>query len=189
MAREFLLIARKAPSGAGLINLEDLYNSGRFHIICQFIINCIWVSNNLRENTIVNISLNGPNNPPKLISINSKELKDFYEDEKSIAKVVKDVISGKKVFGVSLSSQSFEGFLKERKNKNEIFYLDKKGENVKVLKNSKNPLFVVGDYIGFSKNQVRFFRNIGARGLSLGKTVLFASQCPVILHYEMDKSF
>ncbi len=189
MTREFLLIARKAPTSADLIDLGDLYNSGRFHIVCQFITNCIWISNNLREDTIVYVSLNGPREPPKFISINPKELKELHEDEKSVARVFKEVLSGKKISGVGLSNQSFEGFLKERKNKNEIFYLDKKGESIDILKSAKNPLFVIGDYIGFSKNQARFFERSGAKALSLGRTVLFASQCPVILNYEMDKSF
>ena len=66
--REFLLLLSKGRTTADFDSC-NAYAAGRLDIACRFITSCLCISNSIRSDTIVHIALNGPKDPPKMITI------------------------------------------------------------------------------------------------------------------------
>jgi tRNA (pseudouridine54-N1)-methyltransferase len=183
--REFLLLASKAPTTPDF-DTNYLVKSGRLDLVARFVANALCVSNSIRKDTIVHVSMNGKRDPPKLISFYGDKIVGIQPDEQTIARLIKDALSKKFNPGITATKQSFESFLKERTSI-ELFYLSKSGEDISSAKLSKDALFIIGDYAGLPDKTEIFLDRINARKISLGKTELLASQCVTIIHYELDK--
>jgi len=51
-----------------------------------------------------------------------------------------------------------------------------------------NPVFILSDHLAMPKNIIKSLKRRGVESISLCKKMLFASQCVVILNYELDRS-
>src|SRR5690606_41359285 len=49
-----------------------------------------------------------------------------------------------------------------------------------------NPCFLLTDHIPMPKNSISGLKRLGAEAISLGPRMLFASQCVVLIHNELD---
>ena len=56
--REFILRAQKARTSD--INLADLPENGRLDLVCRCISNALFISNDLRRDTIIHVVFEGP---------------------------------------------------------------------------------------------------------------------------------
>jgi len=194
--REFILLSLKGKTSPDF-NLEDLPGAGRIDLVCRTVSNILFISNALRRDTIVHISLNGPKSPPKMITFNGDELKGVEPDERSIATVIKTALKHsanlqqdeeKEVSpGVFISNKSFERLVKEKSKRCQLIYLHPKGEDIREAKFEENFLVIFGDYIGLPKNTEKLIERLGAKKISIGPIMLFASHCPVIIHNELDR--
>ena len=50
-----------------------------------------------------------------------------------------------------------------------------------------NPCFLLTDHIPMPKNTFHTLDRLGAKKISLGSKMLFASQCVVLVHHELDQ--
>ena len=50
-----------------------------------------------------------------------------------------------------------------------------------------NPCFLLTDHIPMPKNTFHTLDRLGTKKISLGRTMLFASQCVVLIHHELDQ--
>ncbi len=192
--REFILRAQKAYTTE--FNLDDLPDAGRIDLVCRCVSNAVFLSNDLRRDTIIHVVLEGPKDPPKVISFNGNELRDFYFDEKNIARVIlkalkkgKGLKLGEEVEahpGVKISKKSFEQLVKE-KNQTQLIYLHEKGTDIREKEFKENVTFIFGDYTGMPKKTENFLENNGAEKISISNKMLFASHCIVIVHNELDR--
>ena len=64
--------------------------------------------------------------------------------------------------------------------------MDKKGAGIRQLAFTKNPCFLLTDHIPMPKKSFSSLKRLGARKISLGPKMLFASQCIVLIHNQLD---
>ncbi len=82
--REFILVSTNGRTRA---DWTDLMHAGRLDIVCHAVISALYTSNAVREDCIIHISLNGPPNPPMLITIQHN--KDATISKKDIGTLIK----------------------------------------------------------------------------------------------------
>lgn len=191
--RTFILRALKANTD-GNFSLDELKEAGRLDLVCRFISNCLFISNNIRRDTIVKVCFDGPSLPPRLINFFGETLKGVEPDERNIANHIKIALKkGKNLKlnenidlknGIVVEKKSFEALVKEAKN---LIYLHKKGSDIRNFKFEKENTFVFGDYIGMPRKTEKLLERLNAKRISLGPIMLFASHCPVIIHNELDR--
>ncbi len=194
--REFLLRASKAFTKS--FKLNDLPGAGRIDLVCRCITQAIWLSGNLRRNVVFRSVFEGPDKPPKLITVEASKLRGMSPDERNVASHLRMAIEkgywldyGEEIevwHGIKVAKKSFEEFLRERSEEGvEIVYLHKRGKDVREVEFSKQVCFVLGDHKGLPKAAERFLKKIGAKRVSLGNKEYLASQCIAIINYELDR--
>ncbi len=194
--REFILLALKAKTSPDF-DLDNLPDAGRMDLVCRTISNALLVSNHIRDNTIIHAVLNGPKDPPRIISFYGNNVKNLEPDEKTIAKFIKNALKdGLKLKlneeietspGIKISKKSFENLIKEKSNTSQLIYLHPKGEDLRKFDFEENVTFIFGDYIGLPKKTERLLDRLGAKKISIGPVMLFASHCSVLVHNELDR--
>ena len=194
--REFVLLALKAETSPDF-NLDNLPDAGRMDLVCRTISNTLLISNHIRDNTIINVVLNGPKDPPKIISFYGNNVKNLEPDEKTIARFIKNALKdGLKLKlneeietspGIKISKKSFETLIKEKSSTSQLIYLHPKGEDLRKFDFEDNVTFIFGDYIGLPKKTERLLDRLGAKKISIGPVMLFASHCSVLVHNELDR--
>jgi tRNA (pseudouridine54-N1)-methyltransferase len=192
MVTEFIMDALKARTNPNF-RLTKLINVKIDHA-CQFVLSSLWISKNVRRDVIVHLCFSGPSSPPKTISFYGGKIKGLRPTEQDIAKAIRKALEiglelklgeeKQASDGIIISKQSIERLVKSKKN---IYYLNKKGEDIRKIKLLKNRVFVIGDYIGVPRNTERLLKNIGAKKLSLGPQMIFAAHCPIIINNELDR--
>lgn len=194
--REFILRALKARTSPDF-RLSELPEAGRMDLVCRTVSNALWISNDLRRDTIIYVCMDGPKLPPKTISFSGAELKGVEPDERNIGEKIKLALEkGRNLSlnestevwpGITIAKKSFEALVREKAKTSNIYYLHKKGEDIRKLKFGKEVCFVFGDYIGMPRKTECLLDRFGAERVSLGPTMLFASHLPIIIHNELDR--
>ncbi len=167
------------------IDLLKLHKYG-LDVVCSTIINALFYSNNIRKGITINIILNGSPDPPKLITIDSNEVKSLGIDEISIASKIQEVLREKETHGMKIEKRSFESLIKTLPKEN-TFLLNKRSESIDSIKITENPIFILGDASGIQKRTIKLLTRLGVKKVSIGPKMLFSSQCITIIHNILDK--
>ena len=194
--REFVLLALKAKTSPDF-DLGNLPNEGRLDLVCRTISNSLWISNDLRRDTIIHVAMNGPKKPPKIISFYGEYLKNIEPDEKTIAKYIKFALK-KGLFlnlneevevspGIKISKKAFETLIKEKSKTSKLIYLNPKGEDIRKFEFEKDSVFIFGDFKGLPKKTEKLLLRLNVKKINLGPKKLFSSHCPIIVHNELDR--
>ena len=69
-----------------------------------------------------------------------------------------------------------------------LFIMDKKGTPIRQQGFSSRPCFLLTDHIPMPKKSFNTLKRLGAEKISLGPRMLFASQCVVLIHNELDNN-
>ncbi len=186
--REFIYYSEKARTSG---NFKDLMKAGRMDIVCNVIIQALFLSNKIRQDVHLHLIFNGPPNPPMHLEIISDKGPPI--SKKDIAGLIKRMLykckEGRKtqVFpGCFIEKKSFAKLLGELEEKGKkICILDSKGESIRELKNEglENCVFIIGDHEGLPKKEVKKFKD----KVSIGKEIYFASQTFIIINNELDR--
>ena len=89
--------------------------------------------------------------------------------------------------GVSVQTLSFERLVQTLAEDHQLFVMDRKGTSIREQAFEGNPCFLLTDHIPMPKKILPSLERLGARKLSLGGTMLFASQCVVLIHHALDQ--
>tara|TARA_Y100000310_G_scaffold29928_1_gene28453 strand:+ start:8557 stop:9114 length:558 start_codon:yes stop_codon:yes gene_type:complete len=182
--REFILLSLKGFTGPSF-NVDDLIK-GRMELVCQTILNSLFVSKDIRRDTIVRVSLNGAGDPPKVVSFVGSEIKSLDPTEREVALILRKALSmkdGGVIEGVYVAKESFESLIKNKK----LYYLHPSGKDIRGAGVSES-CFVLGDYIGLPRKTEKLLLRLGAEKIKLGPKMLFAAHCPIIVHNELDRN-
>jgi tRNA (pseudouridine54-N1)-methyltransferase len=189
--REFIYYSKSAVTAGNLIG-DDLMKAGRMDIVCNMIISCFFVSNEMREDVCLHMIFDGPPHAPRHLVLKSNS--EMPISKKDVAGLIKrmlykspDTEGLKEIFpGCFIEKKGFETLVKEldAQGKN-VFVLEKKGEDIRELDLKGNEVFILGDHDGFPKDKEKFLKRV--EGISVGPKVLFASQVLVLLHNEFDR--
>ncbi|WP_101926479.1 MULTISPECIES: tRNA (pseudouridine(54)-N(1))-methyltransferase TrmY [Luteimonas] len=89
--------------------------------------------------------------------------------------------------GVDVRTTSFERLVQTLAVDHQLFLMDRKGTPIRTQTFGDNPCFLLTDHIPMPKKTVPGLERLGAKKIALGATMLFASQCVVLLHHELDQ--
>jgi tRNA (pseudouridine54-N1)-methyltransferase len=193
--REFILRARKGPS------TPDFPAGGperHLEIVAHCIVDALFCSRQIRPRTAVHLVFDGPAAPPKIVRLESDTLGSLPGlDEGSIWQVVRQALEagrhlvlGEEVpasGGVYVAKKSFEQLVREKSATGTLHYLRPGGADIRALTFSPPARFVFTDHLAMPKKTDRFLERLGAQPVSVGPRMLFASQCIVLAHNELDR--
>ncbi len=196
--KEFILRARKAYTNPS-INLNELPKQGKMDSVCAAISNALWISGDVRKDTIIHAVLEGPDNGPKTITFIGDEIRGLRHDERSIASYIAMALQKGAWLklneeahvrtGIKIAKKSFERLIWEtcKEKGRQIVVLDKDGKDVRNAKFSKDCVIVFGSAEGLPPKTEKMMKELDAEKISLGPKMLFASQCPTVIHNEIDR--
>ncbi len=189
--KHFVYFSNSATTSGKVLSGENLMKAGRIDIAIHSFIQGVFLSHNFRDDVKFHFIFYGQPDPPRHIEIQVKE--EFAISKKDVGGLIKKMLykykEGKKteVFpGCFIEKKSFLKVVEElMEEENEIFILDKKGEDIRKTKISKNCVFVIGDQDGFPQKELRRLKNY-YKTISVGPLTYFASQTVVIINNELD---
>jgi tRNA (pseudouridine54-N1)-methyltransferase len=195
--RTFIIKARKGTTRWELIR-SQVGTQGHFEVVAHSVINAFFVSNGFRKDVEIYIVLDSSEDFPRTIKLSSSEgisLSGFHEAAiiDLIEKTLKDSQGLQKnenrilAPGLEINGFGFERLVSNLLETRPVYLLDPKGDDIRTIQLKSNPVFVLSDHLAMPKKSVMGLKRKGAKLLSLGKKMLFASQCIVLLNYELDR--
>lgn len=194
--RTFIIRARKGTTRWEKIR-ASIGGKEHFEVIAHSVMNAFFISSGFRTDVEVYIVLDSSEDFPRTIKLSGNEglsIKGFHEEAvlELIEKALKNSVNLKKDetqpidSGIQISGFGFEKLVSQLIETRSIYLLDPKGENIQSITLAENPIFILSDHLAMPKNSIKTFKRRGLKLLSLGKKMLFASQCVVLLNYYMD---
>jgi len=188
--REFIYFSQSART-SGNFDTNDLMKAGRMDIAIHSFIQGVFLSHGFRKDMKFHFIFYGMPDPPKHIEIQVKD--DLEISKKDVGNLIKKILykykPGKKteVFpGCFIEKKNFFSLIEDmEKEGKEIFLLDKKGEDIRKAKISKDCVFILGDHEGLPKKEIKRLKQI-ANLVSVGDKMYFASQTVAVVNNELD---
>ena len=195
--RDFILRARKGPSTPDFSS-DDLPGAGHLEIVCHCIANALFYSLQLRDDVRVHIALDGPAAPPKVVRIESEGIGSLDGfDERALTAVLSRALADGRGLnleeevqsrpGVFVAKRSFESLVRQQSKSGDVYLLQKRGNDVREVAFAERSTFIFSDHLSMPKKADKFLLRLGARALSVGPKMLFASQCITLVHNELDR--
>lgn len=196
--RTFVIRARKGTTRWERVQ-SQIGAKAHFEVIAHCVINAFFVANGFRDNVEVYLILDSTEDFPRTLKLSSNDglsLMGFHEKAvtelieialKTSSRLAKNAMQIVRP-GVTLFGYGFERLLSEQLLERPIFLLAPKGTPVRTVHFPDNPVFILSDQLAMPKKTIQSLKRQGAHSISLGKRMLFASQCVVLVHYELDYS-
>lgn len=194
--RTFVLRARSAPTDSAAL-LAGVGQQAHTEILAHTLMNALFVAQSHRPEVIVYLVLESTRDFSRTIRFEGNALRDIGGfDERALlgciaraldasAGMAKDASRDVQP-GITVQTTSFERLVQRLAGDHTLYVLDPKGTPAREEAFGDNPCFLLTDHIPMPKNTLHGLKRLGARKLGLGRTMLFASQCVVLLHYELD---
>jgi tRNA (pseudouridine54-N1)-methyltransferase len=194
--RVFVLRARSAPTDSqGL--LDAVGKEAHTEILAHTLMNAIFVAQSHRPDVVVHLVLESTKDYSRTISFNSNDMHDIggFHEQALLGKVAKaldvSIGMGKEESrpvesGITVRTISFEKLVQELAEDHQLFVMDKKGAPIRGKVFAGNPCFLLTDHMPMPKKGFNSLERLGAEKIGLGPKMLFASQCVVLIHNELD---
>ncbi|WP_329354592.1 tRNA (pseudouridine(54)-N(1))-methyltransferase TrmY [Vibrio natriegens] len=194
--RSFVLRARAAPTTSKAL-LEGVGQEAHTEILAHTMMNTMFVAQSHREDVVVYLVLESTKDYSRTITIRSNDMTNIggFHESTLIAAVARaldaSVGMGKEQLrdvepGITVRTISFERLVQELAEDHQLYMLDKKGDFVRNAAIGANPCFLLTDHIPMPKKSFNSLKRLGTEKISLGPKMLFASQCVVLIHNELD---
>ena len=189
--RHLIYFSSSAVTSGGALSHGDLMKAGRMDIAIHSFIQGVFLSHGFRKDVKFHFIFYGQPDPPKHIEI---QVTDELEiSKKDIGNLIKKILYkyklGEKtnpIPGCFIEKKSFLKVAEELANQgNEIFILDKNGEDIRKAEISKNCVFIFGDHEGLPKKELKRLKQT-ATPVSIGAKIYFASQTIAVVNNELD---
>jgi len=194
--RAFVLRARSAPTDSQQL-LASVGQEAHTEILAHTLMNAIFVAQSHRDDVVIYLVLESTQDFSRTICFNANEISNiggFHEQAllNMVAKAL-DISRGMSKEqerdvdgGITVRTISFEKLVQELAEDYQLFMMDKKGTPIREQEFEGNPCFLLTDHIPMPKKSFNSLKRLGATKISLGPKMLFASQCVVLIHNELD---
>ena len=187
--RHFIYFSGKAVTTG---NFKDLMKAGRMDIAIHSFIQGVFLSHGFRKDVVFHFVFYGMPDPQKHLQIRVTD--DLELSKKDIGKLIQKMLykyqEGRKteVFPECfIEKKSFLKVVEELIEKgNEIFILDKNGEDIRKAKIPKDCAFLFGDHDGLPKKEFNRLKEY-CKSVSVGNLMYFASQTVAVVNNELDR--
>ncbi len=195
--RTFVLRARAAPTDSQKL-LACVGQEAHAEILAHTLMNAIFVAQSHRADVMVHLVLESTLDFSRTIRFDANAMHDIggFHEQALLGKIVKALDASRGMgkeesrpveSGVTVRTLSFERLVQELAENHQLFVMDRKGTSIREQVFAANPCFLLTDHIPMPKKILPSLERMGAKKISLGSTMLFASQCVVLIHHELDQ--
>ena len=195
--RTFVLRARAAPTDSQKL-LASVGQDAHAEILAHTLMNAVFVAQSHRPDVVVYLVLESTQDFSRTIRFQPDAMHDIggFDERALLGKIAKALDASRGMgkdeerpveSGVTVRTTSFERLVQELAADHQLFVMDRKGIPIREQAFEGNPCFLLTDHIPMPKKILPSLERMGARKLSLGATMLFASQCVVLIHHELDQ--
>lgn len=196
MHRAFVLRARAAPTDSRQF-LQGVGQEAHTEILAHTLMNSLFVAQSHRRDVIVHLVLESTQDYSRTISFDANALGHIggFHESALLALIAQALTASEGMAkeqlrpvapGITVRTLSFERLVKELSADYALFVMDKKGELIQQANFDGPACFLLTDHIPMPKKTFNTLKRLGTRHLSLGPTMLFASQCVVLIHNALD---
>jgi tRNA (pseudouridine54-N1)-methyltransferase len=194
--RTFVLRARAAPVDSRKL-LAAVGKDAHAEILAHTLMNAVFVAQSHRADVIVYMVLESTRDYSRTIRFEPSAMHDIGGfDEGTLLRRIGTALEASVGMGkdetrqvesgVTVRTVSFERLAQELAGDHQLFVMDRKGTPIREQAFEGNPCFLLTDHIPMPKKSFNGLERLGARKLALGPRMLFASQCVVLIHHELD---
>ncbi|HWR96569.1 MAG TPA: tRNA (pseudouridine(54)-N(1))-methyltransferase TrmY [Arenimonas sp.] len=195
--RTFVLRARAAPTDSQKL-LASIGKEAHAEILAHTLMNAVFVAQSHRADVRVYLVLESSPDFSRSICFDVSAMHEIggFDERALLGKVAKALDAsrgmGKEEMrpvesGVTVRTVSFERLVQELAEDHQLFVMDRKGASIREQTFEANPCFLLTDHIPMPKNTFHTLERLGAKKIALGSKMLFASQCVVLIHHELDQ--
>ena len=194
--RTFVLRARAAPTDSQKL-LASVGKDAHTEILAHTLMNAMFVAQSHRAGVVAYLVLESTQDYSRTLRFEVSAMRDIggFDERALLGKIAKalDVSRGMGKEeerpvenGVSVRTISFERLVQELAADHQLYVMDRKGSPIRQEAFTGNPCFLLTDHIPMPKKTFHSLERLGAKKLALGSRMLFASQCVVLIHHELD---
>ncbi|MDV5167398.1 tRNA (pseudouridine(54)-N(1))-methyltransferase TrmY [Photobacterium rosenbergii] len=194
--RAFVLRARSAPTDSQLL-LASVGQEAHTEILAHTLMNSIFVAQSHREDVIVHLVLESTQDFSRTVTFVANEMTNIggFHEQALLSKVAKALDTSRGMSkeqerqvepGITVRTLSFEKLVKDLAEDYQLYMMDKKGASIREQEFSGNSCFLLTDHIPMPKKTFKSLERLGTQKISLGPKMIFASQCVVLIHNELD---
>ncbi|MGI1999028.1 tRNA (pseudouridine(54)-N(1))-methyltransferase TrmY [Shewanella frigidimarina] len=194
--RAFVVRARAAPVDSQQF-LAAIGHEAHTEILAHTLMNTIFVAQSHRDDVVVYLVLESTQDFSRTICFRSNELGHIggFHEQNLTNKIAKALTASKGMAkeqlreveaGITVRTVSFEKLIQELAEDYQLYMLEKKGTPVRNIEFAANPCFLLTDHIPMPKKSFNSLKRLGTQHINLGPKMLFASQCVVLIHNELD---
>ena len=195
--RTFVLRARAAPTDSARL-LASVGQEAHTEILAHTLMNAIFVAQSHRPDVVVYLVLESTQDFSRTIRFDANAMHDIggFNEQALLGKVAKALDASRGMgkeesrpveSGVEVRTVSFERLVQQLAADHQLFLMDRKGTPIGEQVFDGNPCFLLTDHIPMPKKTFHSLERLGARRITLGRTMLFASQCVVLIHHALDQ--
>jgi tRNA (pseudouridine54-N1)-methyltransferase len=195
--RTFVLRARAAPVESRKL-LASVGTEAHAEILAHTLMNAIFVAQSHRPDVTVYLVLESTPDFSRTIRFDANAMHDVGGfDERALLSKIASALDASRGMGkdetrpvesgVTVRTVSFERLVQELAEDHPLFVMDRKGTPIRKQAFQGNPCFLLTDHIPMPRKTFHSLDRLGATRLTLGPTMLFASQCVVLIHHELDQ--
>jgi len=195
--RTFVLRARAAPTDSQNL-LASVGKEAHTEILAHTLMNAIFVAQSHRPGVTVYLVLESTSDFSRTIRFDVNDMHEIggFDERALLGKVAKalDISRGMAKeetrpveSGVSVRTLSFERLVQALAEDHQLFLMDPKGTPIREQAFEGHPCFLLTDHIPMPKKIIPSLERLGAKKITLGSKMLFASQCVVLIHHELDQ--
>lgn len=194
--RTFVLRARAAPTDSRKL-LAAVGQDAHPEILAHTLMNAIFVAQSHRPHVTVYLVLESTPDYSRSIrfDVDAMHAIGGFDERALLGKVAaaldaavgmaKDETRAVES-GVTVRTASFERLVQELAQDHPLFVMDPQGKPIHAQAFHDNPCFLLTDHIPMPAKTFHTLDRLGATRITLGPTMLFASQCVVLIHHELD---
>jgi tRNA (pseudouridine54-N1)-methyltransferase len=195
--RTFVLRARAAPTDSARL-WAGVGQEAHTEILAHTLMNAIFVAQSHRPDVVVYLVLESTQDYSRTIRFEADAMHAIggFDERSLLGKVAAalDVSRGMGKeesrpveSGVTVRTVSFEKLVQELAADHQLFVMDPKGTAIREQGFAGNPCFLLTDHIPMPKNTFHTLDRLGTQRISLGRKMLFASQCVLLIHHALDE--
>ncbi len=195
--RTFVLRARAAPTDSKML-LASVGKEAHTEILAHTLMNAIFVAQSHRADVTVYLVLESTQDFSRTIRFDSNAMQAIggFHEQALLAKIAKALDASRGMgkdemrpveSGVTVRTLSVERLLQELAEVHQLFVMDPKGTSMREQLFQGNPCFLLTDHIPLPKKILPSLERLGAKKITLGSRMLFASQCVTLIHHELDQ--
>lgn len=195
--RTFVLRARAAPTDSAAL-LAEVGGDAHTEILAHTLMNAFFVAQAHRPDVVVYLVLESTRDFSRTLRFEVDAMHDIggFDERTLLGKVARALDASRGMgkdeeraveAGVTVRTSSFERLVQTLAADHQLFLMDRKGTPIGEQVFADRPCFLLTDHIPMPKKAIPGLERMGATKITLGPTMLFASQCVVLIHHALDQ--